>query len=311
MISLKQQDVIFISYREPNADENWKHLKSYVPKAKRVHGVKGFDAAHKEAASLSSTPRFITVDGDNWINPKFFTQNINFDEEFFKSYVFSWSSKNSVNGLVYGNGGIKSWDVDLVKNMKTHENSEDSKNITDFLWEVKYLQVNDCWSNTVINKSSEQAFRAGLREGVKLTLNQGKILDVRFFKDDIHRKNQHRLQIYYNIGSDVAFGYSAMMGARLGTYWTYFKEWDFSVIQDYDLLDNIEFSPNDVNIQDEHLVSSLNSIGFDILDIKEDQSRFMKNYPISVERILVPYKFWDVINYQLNNWYRVDTNYKT
>ena len=34
-------DIIFISFDEPNADENWKLLKEIAPHAKRVHGVKG------------------------------------------------------------------------------------------------------------------------------------------------------------------------------------------------------------------------------------------------------------------------------
>ena len=39
-----------------------------VPWAKRVHGVKGSDAAHKACAELSDTDHFITVDGDNIID---------------------------------------------------------------------------------------------------------------------------------------------------------------------------------------------------------------------------------------------------
>ena len=45
-------DVVFLSYDEPNAEENYQHLLSIRPKAKRVHGVKGSDAAHKACAEL-------------------------------------------------------------------------------------------------------------------------------------------------------------------------------------------------------------------------------------------------------------------
>ena len=37
--------------------------------------------------------------------------------------VISWAGKNEVNGLVYGNGGIKCWPKDVVMNMRTHENA--------------------------------------------------------------------------------------------------------------------------------------------------------------------------------------------
>ena len=40
-------DFVYISYMEPNKEENWADLKNKVPWAKRVDGVKGFDSAHK------------------------------------------------------------------------------------------------------------------------------------------------------------------------------------------------------------------------------------------------------------------------
>ena len=48
-------DVIFLSYDEPNAEKNYADLCKIVPWAKRVHGVKGSDSAHKAAAQLSET----------------------------------------------------------------------------------------------------------------------------------------------------------------------------------------------------------------------------------------------------------------
>ena len=62
---LTQFDLFFLSYDEPNAEENWADLLDKAPWAKRVHGVKGFDAAHRECARQSETPWFITVDADN------------------------------------------------------------------------------------------------------------------------------------------------------------------------------------------------------------------------------------------------------
>ena len=50
----------YLSYDEPNAEENYADLLAKVPWAKRVHGIKGSDAAHKACAKLSETDRFVT-----------------------------------------------------------------------------------------------------------------------------------------------------------------------------------------------------------------------------------------------------------
>jgi len=49
-------------------------------KLKRVHGVEGSDAAHKECARISDTDRFVTVDGDNTIKQEFINQILDFDQ---------------------------------------------------------------------------------------------------------------------------------------------------------------------------------------------------------------------------------------
>ena len=61
-VSINDFDIVYISYDEPNADENYADLLEKCPWAKRSHGVWGSDAAHKAAAALSETERFITVD---------------------------------------------------------------------------------------------------------------------------------------------------------------------------------------------------------------------------------------------------------
>ncbi len=51
-------DIVFISYKELNADENWEVLKSRFPTAKRIHGVKGIHQAHIAAAKKCFTKMF-------------------------------------------------------------------------------------------------------------------------------------------------------------------------------------------------------------------------------------------------------------
>ena len=121
------QNFVFLSYDEQNAEKNYANLKRIIPWAKRVHGVDGTDAAHKACAELSETKHFITVDGDTVIDPKFLnvqldTTAMGLDDD----YQFSWCGNINVNGLKYGNGSLKMWTKDFVKNMKTHENTDGS-----------------------------------------------------------------------------------------------------------------------------------------------------------------------------------------
>ena len=66
-VNIAELDIIYLSYDEPNAEKNYADLLSKVPWAKRVHGVKGSDAAHKACAELSTTDRFVTDHVDNTI----------------------------------------------------------------------------------------------------------------------------------------------------------------------------------------------------------------------------------------------------
>ena len=58
---VKPMDIIFLSYDEPCAEDNWKILKEKFPRAKRVKGIKGRTAAYHSAANMSETPYFFAV----------------------------------------------------------------------------------------------------------------------------------------------------------------------------------------------------------------------------------------------------------
>ena len=122
------------------------------------------------------------------------------------------------NGLVYGNGGIKCWPVQLVLDMKTHENAEDETKKVDFCWDLNYIQMNNIYSRVFNSGSPFQAFRAGYREGVKMSLDEGKRVPTEEFKTRIWPKNYERLITWCNIGADVENGLWACYGARLGAY---------------------------------------------------------------------------------------------
>ena len=280
-------DIIYLSYDEPNAEKNYADLVSKVPWAKRVHGVEGSDAAHKACAKLSETDRFITVDGDNQINPAFILQEIDFEQHAdLEHSVISWCGKNIINGLMYGNGGLKCWPKEYVLNMRTHENA-DPDNLqaqVDFCWDLKYIQQNSCYSNVYNNETPQQAWRAGFREGVKMALDQGvKPTQEDFLKG--HWKNLHRLWIWLMVGADVENGLWAIYGAREGLYKTMCSDWDYVQVRDFEYLN--EMWKQDVShIKPIYLHDEVSDIGEKIkqeLDIPialnpldAEQSKFFK-----------------------------------
>jgi hypothetical protein len=236
--ALTTLDVIFISYDEPNADENYADLLAKVPWAKRVHGVEGSDAAHKAAAQLSETDRFIGVDADNIVDVRFFDQEINFEHEKFKDKVISWSATNAINALEYGNGGLKCWPVEYVMNMRTHEAADpnDPNGQVDFCWADTYVQMNNCFCTTYNNGSPLQAFRAGFREGVKMSLDRGDRVEPENFRKQIWHGNYTRLLVWATVGADVPNGLWAIYGTRLGCYLTTLTDWDFVQVRDFEYL---------------------------------------------------------------------------
>jgi len=238
MIKVIDQDIIFLSYDEPNAEKNYADLLSKAPWAKRVHGVKGSDAAHKACAKLSETEYFVTVDADNIVDPKFLEVEVNIDALGLTSdHVFSWCGRVHVNGLEYGNGGLKMWTRKFVNEMKTHENSDptDVKGLVEFCFDDRYYQFNDNYSESFTNATPFQAWRAGFREGVKMSLDQGaKTSDLR----KVWWQNYHRLLVWCSVGADVENGIYSILGAREGAALTNCTDWDYSNVRDFEYLTN-------------------------------------------------------------------------
>ena len=288
-------DIIYLSYDEPNAEKNYADLLTKVPWAKRVHGVEGSDAAHKACARLSETDRFVTVDGDNIVREEFLNQEINFDEhKDLSKCVISWAGYNVVNGLMYGNGGLKLWPKEYVLNMKTHENApaDDPHAQVDFCWDAEYIQMNSCYSDVYNNATPYQAWRAGFREGVKMSLDRGMRVNPRNFEDAIHWKNMQRLLIWLNVGSDVQNGLWAILGARHGCYKTNLTSWDYVDVRDFKKLKELYDTEilnevNDSNIADKikfYGNELYNNLGLECSHLDEVASQFFKRVHINQYR---------------------------
>jgi hypothetical protein len=281
-------DIIYLSYDEPNAEQNYTDLCKKIPWAKRVHGVEGSDSAHKACANLSETDRFVTVDGDNRIREHFLTQEIDFEEHVeLENKVISWCGHNVINGLMYGNGGVKCWPKEFVLNMKTHENA-DVNNLhaqVDFCWDLEYIQMNSCFSDVYNNSTPHQAWRAGFREGVKMALDQGVKPSLEKFKNN-HWKNLHRLYIWLMVGADVENGEWAILGAREGLYKTMCTDWDYVNVRDFKYLNNL-WANDYKNMTHTQIQTQIHLTGTQILKhleipicrqhLNSDQSKFFKS----------------------------------
>jgi hypothetical protein len=154
-------DVIFISYYEPNAEENWQRVLEKAPWAKRVDGVEGIFAAHKQAALLSETDMFYVVDGDAWL-----VDNWQFDYQpgiFDRDCAYVWHSLNPVNGLEYGYGGVKLFSKSMMINAKSMTKLDMTTSV------MPKLKVIEKVSNeTRFDTDKFSTWRSAFRECVKL-----------------------------------------------------------------------------------------------------------------------------------------------
>lgn len=288
-IKITDQDVIFLSYDEPNAEKNYADLKKKLPWAKRVHGVKGSDAAHKACAALSETEYFVTVDADNIVDTAFFNVVIDLDTlGLSKENVFSWCGRVHINNLMYGNGGLKLWTRKFVNEMKTHENSDpaDSNGAVEFCFDKRYYQFSENYSTSYTNGSPFQAWRAGFREGVKMSLNEGdRVTDIQ----KIWWQNYQRLLVWCTVGADVENGAWSILGARQGAYMTNCTDWDHVNVRDFEYLTNVwkeNYNGKDFDsVQSDFYAKELRILGLEIGNLDVESSIFFKKMFLNSERI--------------------------
>lgn len=197
---LKLYDIVFISYNEPNADENFAKLKEKYPRAQRVHGVKGIHQAHIAAAKLSSTPMFWVVDGDALIEEDF-----KFDlllPKYNRDMVHVWRSRNPINDLEYGYGGVKLLPTDLTINVDVN-----SPDMTTSI--SKKFKVVETVSNvTSFNTDPFNTWKSAFRECAKLA---SKTID-----GQVDVETTSRLKIWCAVGKDRKYGKYAVAGALAG-----------------------------------------------------------------------------------------------
>lgn len=193
-----QADIVFLSYREENAEHNWRDLKQRYPEAKRVHGIKGIREAHGKAAEVARHDYLFIVDGDNRICEG---AEFHLPDPPDEDTVHVWRAQNAVNGLVYGYGGIKLWPRAVFERNLRHYDDHAMSATT------HYRIVNEILSITAFNTSEISSFRAGFRESVKL---------AKGIVGQTDRMARERLRSWLTIGLHAPFGKFCLLGARVG-----------------------------------------------------------------------------------------------
>lgn len=194
-------DIIFISYNEPNADVNFENLKSRFPYAQRVNGIKGIHQAHIAAARKAFTKMFWVVDADAEILDTF-----NFDyvvSEYDLENVHVWRSRNPVNDLEYGYGGVKLLPKRLTQNMDLSK--------PDMTTSISPLfkAMPEVSNITAFNTDPFNTWKSAFRECCKLA------------SKTIERQNDeetnHRLEVWCTTGTDENAIAGALAGRTYGT----------------------------------------------------------------------------------------------
>ena len=193
-------DVVYLSYKEPFADKGFIKLQDHIRSNSKlgliwVRDVKGIFEAHKIASTRVSSKMFWVVDADAIIDEDFKFDYIPdvYDEE----VVHVWASRNPINGLEYGYGGVKLFPTEMVKNA-TSWGLDFTTGLSN-----RFKSMPQVSCITKFNTDGFSAWRSAFRECVKLTLN-----------DDAESKE--RLDTWLQAQGDEPFTVEAVEGSVEG-----------------------------------------------------------------------------------------------
>lgn len=196
------RDCVLLSYDEPRADEHFGLLTGVFGVVRRLHGVRGMCRAYRMCAEVADTEEFFLADADLAIDP-------GFDPDAAAPLgpgvsMRVWRTRNPVNGLVYGYGGLKLCRRSLLGRLR------DAVGAVDVLAALPGRPefVSQVAGETRFDTSSRHAWRAGFRECAMLTrgCDYGRVHD---------HEAEHRLHIWTTVGRGE-FGGWARQGALDG-----------------------------------------------------------------------------------------------
>ena len=172
------QDIVFISYDEPQADENWDAIRArFGERVKRIHGVEGMHNALLAAANASTTPWYYAVFAKTQIHPDF---KFKFMPDYFqapKHYIFH--AHNPLNGLEYGHMGVVLYNCNIVRNQTTFG--------IDYTMSAAHEVVPEVSAIAHFNSNPYQTWRTAFREAAKLS---------QFCDESPTVETEYRLQVW-------------------------------------------------------------------------------------------------------------------
>jgi hypothetical protein len=162
--------------------------------------------------------------------------------------------------------------------MRTHEASDSDRGQVDFCWEEGYRNFPRVYSDSIITGSPFQAWRAGFREGVKMTLLDGIRVPPMEIKERIWWHNIHRLRMWSTVGAHEENGQYAILGARMGTWMTNCTDWNYIDVRDFEILRDM-YDQNIDHGNVEHDIIELGekikiNLGLDWPDLTPQQSKY-------------------------------------
>ena len=219
-------DIVFISYNEPNARQNFDDLYSrfntigvFGDRVKRVSNVKGIHNAHIEAAKLVNTDYFFVVDGDAQILDSFvFDYTV---PNLVDNIVHVYHSKNPINDLIYGYGGVKLLPTKLTRNMDI--------TTTDMTTSIsnKFKVINEVSNITAFDTDEFSTWKSAFRECAKLaskTINR---------QDEEETNERLKTWTTYATGS---YKRDALRGANAGMQFGLSNSSNLNLINDFEWL---------------------------------------------------------------------------
>ena len=175
-------------------------LKSRYPNALRIDKVKGIHRAHIAAANLSNTDMFWVVDGDAILLDDF---NLDYQVSTYdKDVVHVWRSRNPINKLEYGYGGVKLLPKALTLAMDV--NSADmTTSISD-----KFKVLEEVSNITAFNTDPFNTWKSAFRECAKLSSG---VINRQDSEESLAR-----LDAWCVLQDNVPYGFYAYWGALSG-----------------------------------------------------------------------------------------------
>lgn len=218
-----QYDIFFISYNEITADNNFNMLSRRFPRASRIHGITGIHQAHQEAAKRSESDYFWVVDADAVI-----VESFNFtNPDIINNAVYIWHSRNPINDLEYGYGGVKFLPKHLVLAMDC-SSIDMTTSISN-----KICVVPEVSNVTSFNTDAFSTWKSAFRECVKLS--------SKTIKGQYDTETANRLDIWCSANNDRPYSKYAVLGAIAGKQYGKQNADDLSAlskINDFDWLHN-------------------------------------------------------------------------